>query len=167
MWTWCFLSSNLGAKGGKNNTLDWIQLEKNCKKNKAQRFYFPKRLNLDGQRWWCPNGQRHPLGKCQMCLKLISPVIHEYSSLGWGILIDVYFQKARHNKTYQFKFSDRYDDVNLFPTGFTLFMCITLFWAQSLSCVRLFATPWTVAQQGPCPWDSPGKNTGVGCHVHL
>ena len=19
----------------------------------------------------------------------------------------------------------------------------------------------------PCPWDSPGKNTGVGCHLHL
>ena len=25
------------------------------------------------------------------------------------------------------------------------------------------AIPWTVAHQG-CPWDSPGKNTGVGCH---
>ena len=123
MWTWCFLSSNLGAKGGKNDTLDCIQLEKkkNCKKNKAQSFYFPKRLNLDGQRWWCSNGQRHPLGKCQMCLKLICPVVHEYFSLGWGILIDVYFEKARHNKTYQFKFSDCYDDVNSFPTGFTLF----------------------------------------------
>ena len=23
-------------------------------------------------------------------------------------------------------------------------------------------TPWTVAHQGPCPWNSPGKNTGVG-----
>ena len=26
------------------------------------------------------------------------------------------------------------------------------------------ATPWTVACQGLCPWDFPGKNTGVGCH---
>ena len=23
------------------------------------------------------------------------------------------------------------------------------------------------AQQAPCPWDSPGKNTGVGCHFLL
>ena len=30
--------------------------------------------------------------------------------------------------------------------------------------VWLFVTPWTVAWQLLCPWDSPGKNTGVGCH---
>ena len=28
---------------------------------------------------------------------------------------------------------------------------------KSLSCVRLFATPWTID-----PWNSPGQNTGVG-----
>ena len=28
-------------------------------------------------------------------------------------------------------------------------------------------TPWTVACQTPCPWDSPGKDTGVGCHFLL
>ena len=36
-----------------------------------------------------------------------------------------------------------------------------------LSCfssVRLCATPQTGAH---CPWDSPGKNTGVGCHFLL
>ena len=38
---------------------------------------------------------------------------------------------------------------------------------QSLSRVRLFATPWTVATRLLCPWDSPGKNTGVGCHFLL
>ena len=33
----------------------------------------------------------------------------------------------------------------------------------------LFVTPWTVACQDPllCPWNSPGKNTGVGCHALL
>ena len=36
-----------------------------------------------------------------------------------------------------------------------------------LSCVRLFATPQTVAYGLLCPWDSPGKNTGVGCHSLL
>ena len=33
-----------------------------------------------------------------------------------------------------------------------------------LSRVRLFATPWTVARKLLCPWDFPGKNTGVDCH---
>ena len=33
--------------------------------------------------------------------------------------------------------------------------------------VQLFATLWTVAHQAPCLWDSPGKNTGVGCHALL
>ena len=38
---------------------------------------------------------------------------------------------------------------------------------KSLSRVRLFATPWTVAYQALPPWDFPGKNTGVGCHFLL
>ena len=37
----------------------------------------------------------------------------------------------------------------------------------SRSGVSLFATPWTVACKLPCPWDSPGKNTGVCCHFLL
>ena len=38
-----------------------------------------------------------------------------------------------------------------------------------LSCfspVQLFVTPWTIAHQAR-PWNSPGKNTGVGCRVPL
>ena len=33
--------------------------------------------------------------------------------------------------------------------------------------VRLCATPQTAAHQAPPSWDSPGKNTGVGCHFLL
>ena len=33
--------------------------------------------------------------------------------------------------------------------------------------VRLCVTPETAAHRLPCPWDSPGKNTGVGCHFLL
>ena len=33
--------------------------------------------------------------------------------------------------------------------------------------VKLSAAPWTVATRLHCPWDSPGKNTGVGCHFLL
>ena len=32
---------------------------------------------------------------------------------------------------------------------------------SQFSCVQLFATLWTVAHMFLCPWDSPGKNTGV------
>ena len=35
---------------------------------------------------------------------------------------------------------------------------------QSLSRVRLFATPWTVAHQAPLSRDFPSKKTRVGCH---
>ena len=34
-----------------------------------------------------------------------------------------------------------------------------------VSCVQLFATPWTVACQAP--WAPPGKSTAVGCHFLL
>ena len=38
-----------------------------------------------------------------------------------------------------------------------------------LSCfshVQLLSTLWTVARL-LCPWESPGKNTGVDCHALL
>ena len=40
--------------------------------------------------------------------------------------------------------------------------------ASSLSRVRFFATTWTAARAGSSVHgDSPGKNTGVGCHALL
>ena len=33
--------------------------------------------------------------------------------------------------------------------------------------VLLLATLWIVACQTLCPWDSPGKDTGVGCLAFL
>ena len=38
---------------------------------------------------------------------------------------------------------------------------------KSLSRVWLLATPWTAAYQLLCPWDFPGKSTGMGCHCLL
>ena len=38
---------------------------------------------------------------------------------------------------------------------------------RRFSRVRLCATPQTAANQASCSWDSPGKNTGVGCHFLL
>ena len=39
---------------------------------------------------------------------------------------------------------------------------------KSLSCARLFVTPWIVAcTKLLSPWDFQGKSTGVGCHFPL
>ena len=38
---------------------------------------------------------------------------------------------------------------------------------KSISCVQLFVTLWTVSLKPFCPWDSPGKNTGVCSHFLL
>ena len=48
-----------------------------------------------------------------------------------------------------------------------VWVCLRMLTAQLLSRVRCFATPWTVAPQAPLSWDSPGRNTGVGCHALL
>ena len=44
---------------------------------------------------------------------------------------------------------------------------ISMLLLHRFSRVRLRATPQTAANQASCPWDSPGKNTGVGCHFLL
>ena len=53
-------------------------------------------------------------------------------------------------------------------SSFSTCVCVH---AQSLNHVWLSVTPQTVAHQTPLSgtllWDSPGKNTGVGCHFLL
>ena len=39
--------------------------------------------------------------------------------------------------------------------------------SKSLQSRPIFVTPWTVAHQALCQWDSPGKSTEVGCHFLL
>ena len=45
--------------------------------------------------------------------------------------------------------------------------CLLLLLLSRFSRVWPCATPETAAHQAPRPWDSPGKNTGVGCHFLL
>ena len=47
------------------------------------------------------------------------------------------------------------------------YQTVSVYMLSCFSCVWLFATLWTVACRLLCPWDSPGKNTGVGCHALL
>ena len=49
-----------------------------------------------------------------------------------------------------------------------MLLLLLLLLLSHFSRVQLCVTPWTAAHQGyPHPWDSPGKNTGVGCHFLL
>ena len=43
------------------------------------------------------------------------------------------------------------------------FVCVCVL----LTCVRVFATPWTAACQALLSMNSPDKNTGVDCHFLL
>ena len=45
--------------------------------------------------------------------------------------------------------------------------CLFNLYAECMHRIWLFATPWTVAHQAPLSINSPGKNTGVGCHAFL
>ena len=51
----------------------------------------------------------------------------------------------------------------LLSTLYTLHACVL----SRFSHVILFVTLWAVAHQAPLSTDSPGKNTGVGCHALL
>ena len=44
---------------------------------------------------------------------------------------------------------------------------LSLLLLSHFSRVRLCVTPQTAATRLPHPWDSPGKNTGLGCHFLL
>ena len=48
----------------------------------------------------------------------------------------------------------------------SLLLLLVLFLTQQVLSDSL-ATPWTITRQVPCPWDLPGKNTGMGCHFLL
>ena len=54
-----------------------------------------------------------------------------------------------------------------FPPAFYCRKAILLLLLSRFSRVRLCANPQMAAHQAPRPWDSPGKNTGVGCHFLL
>ena len=50
---------------------------------------------------------------------------------------------------------------------FIAWIIILVLLLSRFSRVQLCVTPETAAHQAPRPWDSPGKNTGVGCHFLL
>ena len=84
-------------------------------------------------------------------------------------------------------FQEKKIEMSLFTSQRTHLCCVfkNFYW-DKLNCLRIyyqrlcvcvcvcvlcsvmsysFATPCTVTHQASCPWDSQGKNTGVGCHL--
>ena len=53
--------------------------------------------------------------------------------------------------------------ISLSPAIGTLCACVLI----RFSHVQLLAALWTIVTRLLCPWDSPGKNTGVGSHSLL
>ena len=76
------------------------------------------------------------------------------------------FGKALHLKN-----SRRFPTSRCLQFGGAVCVCVCVcVCVRALSCfshVRFFDTPWTTAPRLLCPWDSPGKKTGVGCHFLL
>ena len=60
-----------------------------------------------------------------------------------------------------------FPEETFFYIFFNIIMCMHTHVFSHFTCVWLFATPHTVARRLLSPWDSPGKNTGVGCHALL
>ena len=55
----------------------------------------------------------------------------------------------------------------LYVTRVCVCVCVCVSHSVSVMPCRLFVILWTVAARLLCPWSSPGKNTGVGCHFLL
>ena len=57
--------------------------------------------------------------------------------------------------------------VGVWLGEFWALLCWHVLLLGLFSCVQLCATPEMQPTRLPCPWDSPGKNAGVGCHFLL
>ena len=82
---------------------------------------------------------------------------------GPAFLVQQSFPKMAVTRTVKWYNEDKKDKDQEKGDGIGSWLLKAKKWKwKSLSRVQLFATPWTVACWIPCPWNSPGKNTGVG-----
>ena len=79
----------------------------------------------------------------------------------WALLINFYI-----NKTYSEVPNTSVGMQPLFHFGYQ-YRALLLLLLSHVSHVWLCVIPQTAATRLPHPWDSPGKNTGVGCHFLL
>ena len=89
-------------------------------------------------------------------------ITHLYSSKFYEIQsIIISYEQLRHGNVKLFNQSKQVGQLLNWSSDPILLLLI------HVSRVRLCATPETAAHQVPRPWDSPGKNTRVGCHFLL
>ena len=116
--------------------------------------------------------------ECSTVLPVMIQMCHDFTSktsnlcacvaTRWNIKLPN-TQKARRKELYRDGLGERVGGCKGAQVKITPFP-LTAEWkwkCPSLSCVWLFATPWTVACQLLCPWNSPVKNRGVGYHFLL
>ena len=82
---------------------------------------------------------------------------HDLGSCSWEVFLSLFFSLVWH-------FQSTYTD-NLLIFGYIRVLLLLLL--SRFSRVQLCVTPWRQPTRLPCPWNSPGKNTGVGCHFLL
>ena len=94
---------------------------------------------------------------------------------GWDHRQDVNEQRRKSSWMLSYKEVDRFQLDNEAPRAWefsrmkgSVYVCVCVCVcararARARSVVSSSATPWTVAARLLCPWNFPGKNTGVGC----
>ena len=99
---------------------------------------------------------------------------HSQTTFKWSLHVPIGYYSPRTSR-WDTENAEEYSNCFILKNSIYMFYKL-LVKVKLLSRVRLFATPWTVARQAPlsmgfarllCPWDSPGKNTGMGCHFLL
>ena len=73
----------------------------------------------------------------------------------------LFFSQFMYKSQITYKSRAKYLQISYRPS-FLMYVCLL----SHFSRVPLFMAPWPIAHQAPL-WDSPGKNTGVGCHFLL
>ena len=80
---------------------------------------------------------------------------------------EVFEQKAEGKSLYLHPERNQNDIPSTETDPVTDILSLLVCGLRPFSCVRLFATQWTVACQAPLSMEFSRKNTGVGCHALL
>ena len=116
-------------------------------------FYFRVRDVRSTATWW----------HCSTALSAVIETVQDLCCRVWQSLAKC---SSWALKMWPVWLRDWLSDLRIFTVWDTREAFDLIYKVKLLSRVRLFATPWTVARL-LCPLDSPGKNTGVGCHFLL
>ena len=86
-------------------------------------------------------------------------------TIQWYCSIDKMHRNSTEIAIACFLFIEILTSIYIAPAGIS-FRILKWKWSGSVMSDSLH-TPWTVATRLLCPWDFPGKSTGMGCHFLL